>query len=346
MRICFLITGFADGGAQKQSIFLLNEFQKRSDLEVSLIHFTEGVHDDLLERDRIEIIHLPVRSFYDWKIPFKLRGVLRRTRPDVLVSWLPNCDVPAALVRRAHPKLRWIMTERNSAYPRRNPRFIVRRLLGRFADAIVANSLKGSDYWAPLMPDARRFMVPNIIQPVIPAPLSDPPTVAIIGRLEPQKNVETVVHAFVLLAARRPDIRFVIIGIGSLESSIRAAIAGHGAIAYLGFCKDVAEQIRRVSVVVTMSHREGLPNVLLEAVAGDRLIVASDIREHREVLGPNYPFYVEARDDPAAVAIGIEQALAEREDRRPLGHARTMLATMNAPEIAERYVQLFRQVCS
>ncbi|MBB3912712.1 glycosyltransferase [Sphingomonas desiccabilis] len=346
MRICFLITGFADGGAQKQSIFLLNEFQKRSDIDVVLIHFTEGVHDELLERDGIEIVQLAVRSFYDWRIPFKLRRVLRRTRPDVLLSWLPNCDIPAALVRRAHPKLRWVMTERNSAYPLKDPRFAARRLLGRLADAVVANSLKGSHYWAPVVPEARRFTVPNIIQPVASRPLIDPPTVAIIGRLEPQKNVEAVVQAFVRLAARRSDVRFVIIGKGSLEDQIRAAIAGHDAIAYLGFCKDVHEQIGRASVIVTMSHREGLPNVVLEAVAEDRLVVASDIAEHREVLGPDYPFYVEERGDPATIAGGIEQALAHRGDTSALDYARGRLATMNAPAIADRYIEIFRQVCA
>lgn len=344
LRVCFFIASFADGGAQKQSIFLLNEFQTRPDVEVSLIRFGPGVHDALLDRDRLTVIDLKVRSLYDWRIPFKLRRALRKLRADILVSWLPNCDVPAWFVRRAHPGLRWIMTERNSDYTLRNPRFLARRVFGRSADAVVANSEKGSAYWAPVVPAARRFVVPNIVQAGRRAEPAEPPTIAIIGRLEPQKNVLAVIAAFRLLAARRPNLRFEIVGIGSLADAVRAAITNTPAIAYLGFRTDVPELIGRASVLVAMSHREGLPNVMLEAVAHDRLVVASDIPEHRELLGPDYPFVVAAREDPAAIAAAIEAALARRDDLTPLGFARDRVAVMSAGAIADRYLEIFRRV--
>lgn len=344
MRVCFFIASFADGGAQRQSIFLLNEFQRRDDVEVFLIYLRPGIHDELLKHERITSIRIPVKSYYDPRIPFLLAKTLRQIRPDILVTWLHNCDIPGMFVRRAHKGMRWIMTERNSHYPLRDPRFRARRFVARFADAIIANSEKGSAYWSDVLPIERRFVIPNIIHPV---ETDTPPTEAIvvtIGRIEPQKNVDTVIAAFKLLSRSHPEYRFRIIGAGSGEAEVQRSIADHPQIAFLGFRKDVPGQIHQASLVVTMSHREGLPNVMMEAIAGDRLVVASDIPEHREILGADYPFLVGDRENAEMVADMIVKAMASRNDTSVLAHARERLSEMGAEEIAGRYLTVFKQV--
>lgn len=348
-RICFLIAGFADGGAQRQCIFLLNELRKDPDLEITLVYFHKGVHDDLLERDGLTVVRVPVKSNYDPRNILKLRRLLKDIRPHILMTWLQNSDVLGLFLRSAVPGMRWLMTERDSDYPL-DPRFILRRMLGRHADAIVANSAKGRAYWENAKALGALYVVPNIVH--VSGAMSDnvrPSRIVTIGRLEPQKNAGTVVKAFCQLAKRHPLLGFAVIGAGSQEEMLSREVASEGLgerIQFLGFRKDVQRQISESAVVVSMSHHEGLPNVMLESVAGGRLVVASDIPEHKELLGRDYPYLVAERDDPAAVAAMIEVALANAGETSPLDHARKRIAAMTPEGVASTYRSIFDKLAS
>lgn len=341
-KVCFLIPGFGDGGAQKQCIFLLNELQKHEDIEVTLIHFHPGVHDNLLKREGLKVIHLPVASNYDPRNILKLRALLREIRPQVLFTWLHGADVPGYFAHGAVPGLRWIMAERDSDYPF-DPRYILRRIVGRRADAIIANSEKGREYWRRAGAQGTIHVASNIVH-TSATPTPPGSRVVTIGRLEPQKNAMTVVRAFCRLALARTDLSFAVIGQGSEAPALEAEVAAQGLadrIAFLGFRKDVDRQIADSGIVVSMSHHEGLPNVMLESIAQRRLVVASDIPEHRAVLGDSYPYLVKAREDVEQVAARIEQALASSTDTAPLSHAEQQLAAMNPVAVASNYRRIF-----
>ena len=64
-KVTFLIPGFADGGAQRQCILLLNALRNDPDLELRLIHFYDGVHFELLNREGLAIQRFDSTSNYD-----------------------------------------------------------------------------------------------------------------------------------------------------------------------------------------------------------------------------------------------------------------------------------------
>lgn len=345
-KVCVVIPGFGDGGAQKQCIFLLNEISKISNLDVTLVHFHAGIHDPLLDRERLSIVQMNVSSNYDPRNVLKLRTILLRLKPDILMTWLHNCDVLGFFMRLTLPDIRWLMTERDSHYPL-DPRFVLRRILGKHADAIAANSLKGLDYWRRAGAKGELHVVPNIVHPFPTDAWPGSRRISIIGRLEPQKNARSVVRAFCHLAVRRTDLIFAVIGQGSESASLQAEVHAAGLdsrIAFFGFRDDVAEQISKSELVVSMSHHEGLPNVMLESVACKRLVVASDIPEHRELLGDEYPYLVAARDDPAEIAGMIELALRATRDPSPLAYAQTRLAAMLPATVAQMYQCIFERM--
>lgn len=341
IKVTILIPGFADGGAQRQCILLLNELQTDPDIDLRLIHFYDGVHFDMLTRDRLTVQRFDSTSNYDPRNLWRVWQALRRDRPDVLMTWLHACDVYGYALRRTLPHMAWVMTERDSAYPN-ELRYNLRRKLGRCADVIVANSEKGVGYWQSAGATAAMRAVPNIVL-VGDAPLRElpaTPRIVTIGRLEPQKNPGTVVEAFALLARKHPAWDMAVIGAGAEEPALRAIAAREEAedrIAFLGFRKDVPDQLSRATLVVSMSHNEGLPNVLLESVAAGRLAVVSDIPEHRELFGPHYPYYVADRTDPAVVAAAVTAAVDNSHDSELLQYARTRLETMTPQIIAQTY---------
>jgi glycosyltransferase involved in cell wall biosynthesis len=347
LRICFLIPGFSDGGAQKQCAFLLNALQRYEGVDVTLIYMHPGVHDNLIERSGITIRRLEVRSNYDPRNVLRLRSMLSDIKPDILMTWMHACDVYGFFLKRAWYGMRWVMSERDSSYPV-DPRYLLRALLGRRADAIAANSQKGADYWHRLGAKCPIFIFPNIVQPApLPQPATPPTRVCMIGRLEPQKNVRTVVTAFCLLAKQRPDISFAVIGDGGERGVLQDIVARHDAqdhVAFLGFRTDITDQIATSHCIVSMSNHEGMPNVMLESISGNIAPVVSDIPEHRELLGPDYPHYVQDRNDPEAVAKAITSAIDAPHSDSVLNFARERLAVMTPERISADYLDLFRHL--
>lgn len=346
MKICFLIPSFSDGGAQRQCIMLANHLSESDNVRVSLIHFHDGVHAENLNRERIQVIKMPVVSNYDPRNIFRLISSIREIGPDIVFTWLHSADVYGYFIKLALPGVRWVMTERNSYYPS-DLRFILRRKLGRFADLIVANSEQGADYWRRTRRTAAIAVIGNIV------PRSDRSTppysnrVVTIGRLEPQKNPENVVRAFVKLAERHREMTFAVIGEGSMRARLESVVEASDVsdrISFLGFRKDVLSQIEDARLVVSMSHHEGLPNVLIESADSGRLVIASDIPEHRELLGENYPYLVADRMNPEKIANAIERGFDDADYMSHLQHANAIIKNSSPEHISERYLTLFDKV--
>lgn len=345
VKVCFFIPALSDGGAQKQCIYLLNELQLRDDIELVLIRNGEGVHDHLLNTDRLEVCHIRVGSNYDPRVLLNLVRVIRRTKPDILISWLHASDVYSYFARRAFPRLKWLMTERDSNYPD-ELRYKVRERLGRHADGIVSNSRAGDEYWAARRARGARYVVNNIVTRAPSESVSSirAQNVLFVGRLEEQKNPIVVARAFCELAARRSDLRFQMVGEGStreaLESIIRDAGLAHR-VELPGFRDDVRSLIATARLVVSLSEHEGSPNVLLESVSAGTPIVASSIAPHHELLGPDYPFLVEQWRDPHHAANMIERAVDDPAAADALAFAQSRVAAMTPQAVADHYMAIF-----
>ena len=97
------------------------------------------------------------------------------------------------------------MTERGSVYPDQLA-FNIRKLVGRHADAIIANSAQGSQLWERLAPDTPVQWIPNMVIdddlcPRTPVDRTGSVECLAVGRLEPEKNIGDMVAAFSTFAA-------------------------------------------------------------------------------------------------------------------------------------------------
>lgn len=355
LRVCFFIPAFADGGAQRQCIFILNELSRRSDVELTLIRTSPGVHDGLLDRTNINIRDVKVRSNFDPAVIPRVRAILKQTRSQVLYSWLQASDVPSYFIRLVTPRLRWIISERNSYY-RDEWRFRLRAALGRRADAVVSNSPAGDRYWAGLRARGKRYVIGNIVTAPPATNLPRPPgldfdaegfTIAVIGRLEKQKNPITMLDAFISLARRRPEVRLVFVGEGSLRPELqqRAEDSGLGdRIRFFGFRHDVQAILQHVDVLLTLSLYEGMPNVMVESIVVGLPVVASRIPEHTDVLGDEYPFFVDEYRDARQAADVLERILGDTNATGSVAGVKSALESRTAERVADEYMTAFRAV--
>jgi glycosyltransferase involved in cell wall biosynthesis len=113
-------------------------------------------------------------------------------------------------------------------------------------------------------------------RPAIPCP--DPPRFVSIGRLEPQKGQLLLLDAL----AQVPDVELTLIGDGPLRSSLERTARRLGLAERVRFAgwlgaDDVAAEIERSRALVLASLAEGLPVVLMEALALGRPAIATDV---------------------------------------------------------------------
>ena len=180
------------------------------------------------------------------------------------------------------------------------------------------------------------MIVDNIVAappPRAPAPRT---TVSFIGRLAHQKNIHVVARAMTLSAAEHPDLRHVIVGQGALGNEVEAIVRDHP-VELAGYVEDIHPVLDRSLALILVSHHEGLPNVVLEAVTHGVPVVASDLPEHRELLGPDYPYFVADRDSPEAVAQVVHRVVTSPAPRA-LDHARARVEAMTAATVADSYL--------
>lgn len=347
LRVCFLIAGFGGGGAQKQCIHLLNQLQQRTDVELSLVYFHDGVHRHLLRQDALDVRRVRVRSMFNPLDFVRVAAAVRAAAPDVLFSWLQAADLYARGIRALLPGTRWAMAERDSWYGD-DWRNRLRRVAARSADLVVSNSAAGDRYWAAHgLPARRRAVVRNILPAgFIPDARSAPPARAVCfaGRLEPQKNVLLVAEAFARLARRRPELSFTMIGEGSQRGELARRLAEARAedrVQVLPFQPAIRDHFLRAGVFVNMSRHEGTPNTVIENIALGNRVVVSRIPEHIDLLGSDYRFLVDLQAGPEELARVLGRAIASPPEGDEYRHARGRLARMGAAEVADAYVRMF-----
>ena len=238
------------------------------------------------------IIYLPALVHY-----------LRREKPTVLLSAKPYPNLTALWAKRqSGVSTRVVVSEhghlsQDLLYKRRRrwrSRFIspLLRRVYPWADAIVSVSYGVADDLAAFV-GIPRERITTIYNPIVTpdlqararAPLDHPwvrpdapPVVLAIGRLVPQKDFPTLLSAFARVRARRP-VRLVILGEGKLRAELEtiARTLGIAAdVAMPGFVENPYAYLGRAAVFALSSACEGLPTVLIEALACGCPVVSTD----------------------------------------------------------------------
>lgn len=347
--MCFLIAGFGQGGAQKQSILLMNELQKRDDVELHLIYSYEDVNFPDLVQDSIQLHKINIASAYNPRNVVRVGRVLKSISPDIAFSWLHAFDVYTFFSRKFVPNCKWVVAERDSYYPF-DPRYLLRGILCAHADMIVSNSDKGRLYWQEKTATVNLPVVSNILSvktgQVVYA-VKGSPTVLYAGRFEAQKNVVNVLRAFIELAKVYPAGRFVLIGSGSLQVTLEKILYESGVskqIIILPFKKNIADYFETADVFVNVSLHEGMPNTVIENLALSKVVVVSEIDEHTKLLGRDYPFYVRDLEDVSEIVEVINMAALDECFLSYLQYGKNKLAGMTSEKVCDSYVKLFKEV--
>lgn len=141
------------------------------------------------------------------------------------------------------------------------------------------------------------------------------PLIVAAGRQEPQKGFDVLLGAMPAVLEALPSAVLYIAGREGRDTDRLRAILGataiSGSVRFLGERKDLPDLLAAADVFVLSSHREGLPGVVLEAMALEAPIVASDLPTVREAVpGEDYARLIPA-GDPFALSEAIHAAVSD-----------------------------------
>ncbi|HEX8047917.1 glycosyltransferase family 4 protein [Rhizobium sp.] len=198
----------------------------------------------------------------------------------------------------------------------------IERLLGsRLSDRLICVSRDEYDHARSLgIPEARlRIVVNGVSAPpagqrtAIRARYGIPQDALLfgfVGRLTRQKAPERLVQAFARIARELPQAHLLMIGVGELSDTVRGMIraAGLEDRAHLDDAIPGAAAIDAFDVVVMPSRYEAMSYVMLEAAAGGKPLLLSDVGGARTVIEPGRNGYIVANsDDPSELAMTMRR---------------------------------------
>jgi glycosyltransferase involved in cell wall biosynthesis len=146
--------------------------------------------------------------------------------------------------------------------------------------------------------------------------------VSCVGRLEPQKGHAWLIRSSPAWLGRLPDTDLLLVGEGPLRRSLERLCRQCGVsdrVRFAGWRGDVPEVLAASDLLVLPSAWEGMPKVLLEAMASRLAVVATDVEGVRELLGPAAEEQMVRYGDSAALAERIVRLLEDRTRAAELG---------------------------
>jgi glycosyltransferase involved in cell wall biosynthesis len=230
---------------------------------------------------------------------FRLLSLVRRLQPDLILSGAAHLNFLVLLLRPFFPRNTHVLIRQNGTVstmlefgglPWYTP--LLYRLLYRRADRIICQSRAMAEDLVREL-GVERDLVAVLANPVdlkeilaaqeSPDPwaaqwLGPGPHLLAVGRLAPEKGFDLLLEALVAVRARFPRTDLIIAGAGAEEAALKAqcrSLALESAVRLPGYIPRPYVFYAGASLFVLSSRHEGMPNALLEAVAGGLPVVAT-----------------------------------------------------------------------
>jgi glycosyltransferase involved in cell wall biosynthesis len=144
------------------------------------------------------------------------------------------------------------------------------------------------------------------------------------GRLSEVKGFTYLIKAAAILKKTRDDLVFVVSGEGKLELELKkeaAAAELEESFIFYGFAADIYPFLKGCDLFVLSSILEGMPNVVMEAMAMHKPVVATNVNGVGELMVDGKTGFIVPPKDPEALAAAIAKVLDHPDRQELLGNA-------------------------
>jgi glycosyltransferase involved in cell wall biosynthesis len=283
----------------------------------------------------------------------RLVAYLRRIRPEVLHAFLFYSYMTAAPAARLAGVPVLVAGRRGLADGKVDRRVLLamERWATRMTDFLVANARAVADdtrQTEKVAPDKIAIVYNGIpdsaFEPSTPAPLAtDLPVVLCVANLKAYKGHRYLLDAVARLQSRGLLCTLALAGDGPERPALeRQAVRLGIDVRFLGLRTDVERLLARADMMVLPSLEEGMSNAVMEAMAAELPIVATDVGGTGELLHDRGVLVPPARSD--ALADGIERVLTEPGLAKRLSMQARVWSREHLPvdAMVDRYVDIYR----
>lgn len=342
MKILHLINTLSAGGAELHLLTLCRHLKRRG-LEPVVACLREQVKGSRslgcdFEDEGIRVIRLEADGRFDLRSISRLAGLVAKERPNILHTHLPRADIAGACRRLLHPSVPWVCSVHDIHDNSWSGRWTLPlfNFIWRRADRVIAISHAVKDWLVKerAVPDEKVSVIHYGIEPERFSQsqsdlkqkwaLEDKLVIGAIGRLEPRKGHDCLLHAMAELKKIVPGVSLVIAGhdpwgYGKELQSLIDRLDLRKEVRLVGFQSDIAAFLSAIDVFAFATQSEGFGQVVIEAMAAGKPVVASKIAPLTEIIREGETGLLVSRDDPRAIANAVAWLFTHPEQAQEMG---------------------------
>lgn len=348
-KIMGCITELDIGGAEKAFVRILTGLKVRGwDVEAVSLRDSGPLAAELKDH-QIPVTALNCKALWDFRAFWRLRRLVQSSMPDVVLSFLHQANFYGRLaVSARNPAV--VVSGVRVADGRKSVTWLDSWTSG-FVDQYVGVSsgvMQKHAEWCGLSPD-RCSSIPNGVD--VPASIDESQRPAnrllFVGRLTAQKSPQTLLDAFSSLRRQGRDVQLQIVGDGPLKPALqqqakRLQLGSH--VEFLGHRSDISNLMQQASLLVLPSLWEGMPNVVLEAMANGLPVVCTNIDGVRDVVTHQKTGWLVKPGCAESLASAVDELLSDSTLRRSIASAATQLVSSEYrwEDVVDRYDKLLK----
>lgn len=348
--VLHLITGLESGGGAET---FLSRIIPQLDEDTDVHHVVcsllpPGAVGDQLRTAGVEVRSLDQRSKFDPRLITRYRRLIKELQPDMQINYLIHADLLGRIFGKLFGAKKIVSFIRNNHQDWTDK--LVEKMTIRLVDCLLTNSQAVMDYYAAnyQIPDCTS-VIPNGVP--LPEDIEktshedDSFVIITVARLHPVKSLQTLVEAAAISKEDIPNLEVLFVGEGQEETRLKqlATKLGVGKHAFfLGKRDDVPDILAASDVFVLPSHREGMSNALLEAMAMGLPPVVSNIPENTELVTDGENGLVFDLGDAESLAAKLRKLFTDSQLREDYGrNSRQRIEDQYAIEATRKNLQEF-----
>lgn len=345
MKILFVITRSDTIGGAQVHVRDLSKALVKDGHEVLVLVGLAGPYVDDLALNQISFRICPdlvksINPFRDLKAFYSINCAINEFQPDLITVHSSKAGILGRIAARINdiPCIftvhGWAFTE-GVSQPRRVLYEMIERLIAPFSDRIICVSNYDRDIGIKVGINSSRLKTIHNGMPDIPPSLRSHPgddgivNVIMVARFDQQKDHSTLIKAFQGLS----NVQLTLVGDGpnlprvkSLAESLDLSQKVH----FMGFCRDIPQLLAQAHIFTLISHWEGLPLTIIEAMRSGLPIVTSDVGGAAETIAEGISGFAVPRADVDTLRNRLNRLVMNAHLRAQMGIA-----------ARQRYEQLF-----
>lgn len=357
--IALVITDLDVGGAERAIVALATSLDRTRWTPAVIGLGAEGPLAQFLRDAAIPVACLGVRRDRPIQAVARLIRALRRRKPWLVQSFLFHANLATRLAA-PWAGCPWVVNGIRVAERQKAWHLTLDRRTQRLAtgSVCVSEGVRRFSQDVARLDPRRLTVIPNGIEPepydqAVALPrrelgLADDSLVALfVGRIEMQKGLDFLLIAAEKVIERRPEWQLVVVGDGPDLAGWRLYVGRDAALSrhvhLLGRRDDVPALLKAADLLVLPSLWEGMPNVVLEAMAARRAVVATTVEGTEDLVVPGQTGWLVPPWDPNALASALLEAAENRDRLARFGEAgqRRVKAEFTPTRVVAAYESLW-----